>query len=145
MKNNLRTRAWRRAKTLSKYITHLKRNLYWLWLDNSTGPNRQHIRPKNWKELDEGCKFAKQFKNGGNHDMYDFWTKKYRKDKAELKKGYPKDRIVDDDKDIEMSQGWFEDYCNACDHFETDECPFKDKVDYANNWKKEIRCNKFWN
>lgn len=37
----------------------------------------------------------------------------------------------------------FEEYCNACDYFNTDKCPFKNKVSYMTKWK-QIGCNNFW-
>lgn len=36
----------------------------------------------------------------------------------------------------------FEFYCEACDYFQTDECPFKDKVQYNTRWKM-IKCDHF--
>lgn len=44
----------------------------------------------------------------------------------------------------ELENPWiFESYCGACDNFETDKCPFKDKVDDLTEWKY-LPCDKFW-
>ena len=38
----------------------------------------------------------------------------------------------------------FENYCGACDNFQTDNCPFKDKVFIDTEYKKEFNCENFW-
>lgn len=38
----------------------------------------------------------------------------------------------------------FENYCSACDNFETDECPFNGKVNFDTKWKEELNCDKFY-
>lgn len=43
-----------------------------------------------------------------------------------------------------MEDPWaFEKYCGTCDNFQTDACPFRDRVDDETEWKK-IGCKKFW-
>lgn len=37
----------------------------------------------------------------------------------------------------------FEKYCGSCFNFQSDECPFIDKVTYDTKWK-EISCNNFF-
>ena len=37
----------------------------------------------------------------------------------------------------------WENYCGACDYFDTDECPHQNHVDDITNWKL-LRCDKFW-
>lgn len=36
----------------------------------------------------------------------------------------------------------FENYCEACDHFETEDCPLKGKVTYDTQWEL-IKCKNF--
>lgn len=36
----------------------------------------------------------------------------------------------------------FEYYCRACDYFQTDDCPFKNKVQDNTQWRY-IKCNHF--
>lgn len=37
----------------------------------------------------------------------------------------------------------FEEYCGQCIYFDTEECPFKDKV-FSNTKYKNIKCSKFF-
>lgn len=37
----------------------------------------------------------------------------------------------------------FENFCNACDNFGTDDCPYNGKVDFSTNWKN-IGCANFY-
>lgn len=37
----------------------------------------------------------------------------------------------------------FENYCGACDNFDTEDCPFRGKVDEDTYWR-ELPCDKFW-
>lgn len=44
-----------------------------------------------------------------------------------------------------MDNGWnFEHYCNSCENFGTDECPFKEKAGEFTNWKS-LKCDKYLN
>jgi hypothetical protein len=36
----------------------------------------------------------------------------------------------------------FENFCNACDNFDTDECPYRGKVDFSTRWVP-LGCTKF--
>ncbi len=36
----------------------------------------------------------------------------------------------------------FENFCNACDNFGTDECPYNGKVVFSTDWRN-IGCTKF--
>ena len=49
------------------------------------------------------------------------------------------------DKAIELMEDpfAFENYCSACDNFQTDKCPFRNKVTFKTKWK-QIHCNNFW-
>lgn len=45
--------------------------------------------------------------------------------------------------DMTLNQFGFENYCGACDLFETDDCPYKDKVDEYTDWRN-FGCKKFF-
>lgn len=38
----------------------------------------------------------------------------------------------------------FEQYCGACIHFNTEECPHYGKILNDTNWKYDVKCNNFW-
>lgn len=42
-----------------------------------------------------------------------------------------------------MNIASFENYCGACDNFETEECPFFGKV-FAYTDRHKLRCENFW-
>lgn len=44
--------------------------------------------------------------------------------------------------ELENPYCW-ESYCGACDNFETEQCPFKNKVCDITEWK-QIKCNNFY-
>lgn len=43
---------------------------------------------------------------------------------------------------LENPYNW-ENYCTACDNFETENCPFKGKANIGTKWK-QLGCNNFW-
>lgn len=61
----------------------------------------------------------------------------------------PKVRINDLDNetiasiDSTLNLCGFENYCSACDFFESDDCPFKGRVDGNTEWKS-FGCKNFW-
>ena len=52
------------------------------------------------------------------------------------------EEIKDAVEDLENPYNW-EEYCTACDNFETEYCPFRDKVNIGTKWRK-LGCNCFW-
>ena len=57
-------RAYRRWKCFSKYISRLKKNVHkWLIYDPSENRRSKYRDAKDWKDLDENGKFAKQLKD----------------------------------------------------------------------------------
>lgn len=39
---------------------------------------------------------------------------------------------------------YYENYCGACLHFNTPECPFNGKITELTRWRTDIDCNKFY-
>lgn len=65
--------------------------------------------------------------------------------KVKMGEEYPKDIEEMDNEDIKVNRTYWEHLCGSCDNFGTDECPFLGKVGETNNWKEEIRCNRYDN
>lgn len=101
---------------------------------------------KDWKQLTE-----KETRISGHlKNSFNFFHRKSKAIKMEYKKfidkrkKYPKDLQQMDEEDAEMFlvKDW-ESFCGACDYFQKDECPFKDKVDYLTQYD-HIGCKNFW-
>ena len=144
----IENRGDRRDLNMRKYVSNLKKNLYWLILDDASRfPLSQHEnwKPKNWKEADKKCKFAKLLKNGGNYERisgYDKWERAINKAKKHKDRTEWKEDAVNEAMSFLGHLINFENYCSACDNFDTDECPYKGRVDYDTDWRV-IRCNNF--
>ena len=138
MMNQNFSRAERRHKTISKFIKRLKMNHSLYSSENSS--------QKDWKELVE-----KEPRTAGHlKNNFNFFHRKSKAIKIEYKKfinkrkKYPKDLQQMDEEDTELflNKDW-ESFCGACDYFQKDECPFKDKVDYLTQYD-HIGCKNFW-
>lgn len=138
MMNQIFSRAERRHKTTSKFIKRLKmyHSLY----------SSENSSQKDWKQLTE-----KETRISGHlKNSFNFFHRKSKAIKMEYKKfinkrkKYPKDLQQMDEEDTEMLlvKDW-ESFCGACDHFQKDDCPFKDKVDYLTQYD-HIGCENFW-
>ena len=76
----------------------------------------------------------------------DFFNKKQKPKYIKHKKSLSKDELItainyiNDCNDIYA----FEKYCGSCDNFNTENCPFYNKVCNDTEWK-EIHCQNYWN
>lgn len=120
------------------------------------------IKPKEWYKFEEMYpETAHRIKNHSSiFHRADSWGKVYKQMVKKRKTDYPKDKQMDDEREIHIQQTWFENFCCNCDHFPGDGvlppnevsdkpmCPFIEKfknhtLDGDSEWKT-FGCTEFW-
>ena len=94
-----RGREYRRWKTLSKYVSRLKKHMYyWLVRDGVVVTRNGHTRPnwrkpKTWRELDEKGGHSKLLRNTGSIESNLKWEKADKRNKIKKLRSKSKDII----------------------------------------------------